>query len=263
MDPSYPIVFYVSGHGFGHTSRSVEVIHAILRRQPAATIIVKTSAPRRLFERTLAGRIGVVDLECDTGMIQIDSLNIDVTGSVRRAKAFQRTIPRLAAAEGAFLRHIEAGLIVGDIPPLAFAASAASGIPSIAIGNFTWDWIYEGYPEESPAELAEDIRRCYRHATKVLRLPMAGGFRGLDAKTTDIPFIARRSRRDADDVRRVLGLPPRAGGKPMVLLSFGGYGVEGLDTAALGGLEQYTIATTDIPSTAHHITPAPGILYIS
>ena len=34
-----------------------------------------------------------------------------------------------------------------------------------------------------------------------------------------------------------LGLPPRAGGKPLVLMSFGGYGVAGLDDRGLGASE--------------------------
>ena len=87
--------------------------------------------------------------------------------------------------------------------------------------------------------------------------------RGLEAITQDIPFIARKSRREPDDIRRVLGLPPRAGDKALVLMSFGGYGIEGLDTAALGALSGYTIATTDIPARQHSIKPAPGLLYLS
>ena len=96
MIPSYPIVFYVSGHGFGHTSRTTEVIHAVLRVVPQAPIIVKTSAPRRLFERTLEGRIELVDMACDAGMVQIDSLNVNTAESVRQAKAFHSTA-RLAS----------------------------------------------------------------------------------------------------------------------------------------------------------------------
>jgi len=33
MNPSYRIVFYVSGHGFGHTSRATAVIHALEARR--------------------------------------------------------------------------------------------------------------------------------------------------------------------------------------------------------------------------------------
>ena len=224
---------------------------------------MKTSSPRHLFDRALSGQIEFVELQCDSGMVQIDSLNVDTSESVRQAKSFQKELPRIAAGEGSYLRQRRAQLVVGDIPPLAFAAAAAAGIPSIAVGNFTWDWIYEGYPEESPFELSQQIRGLYREATKVLKLPMAGGFAGLDAITTGIPFIARESLRQRDEVRAALGLSPRADGTPLILMSFGGYGIEGLDTAAVGALPGYTVATTDLPTRDHAIAPARGLLYLS
>ncbi len=260
MNPSYPIVFYVSGHGFGHASRTIEVIQALLRRRPELPLVVKTSAPRQLFERALTGRIELIGLRCDAGMIQKDSLNVDTAASVREAKAFQNALPQLASAEATFLKERAARAVVGDIPPLAFVAAAAAGVPSIAIGNFTWDWIYDGYPEESPFELAQEIRAAYQKASAVLRLPMAGGFGGLDAVIRDIPFIARRSRHDTDTVRRTIGL--QQSDKRLVLMSFGGYGIEGLDTAALAALKDYTVVTTDLPVQAHDIQPVPGLLVV-
>jgi hypothetical protein len=258
MSPSYRIVFYVSGHGFGHTSRTIEVIHAVLRARPEARIVVKTSAPHRLFARTLEGRCELVEMQCDAGMVQIDSLNVDTAESIRQAVEFQTRVPALIATEAAYLRDTAARVVVADIPPLAVAAAHAAGIPSVAIANFTWDWIYEGHRDEPALQLARDIRQLYSNATIALRLPMAGGFEGLESVTRDIPFIARHSMRTTDDVRRALGLPPRAEGTPLVLMSFGGYGVTGLDTAALSGLKDYTIATTDLS-----FNPAPGVLYIS
>src|SRR5688572_10474837 len=264
MNPSYRIVFYVSGHGFGHTSREIAVIHAVLDARPDAEIVVKTSAPLRLFERTLPDRCELVELQCDAGMVQIDSLNLDAEESLRRAVEFQTHLPALAAVEAAHLRRTGARVVVGDIPPLAFAAANAAGIPSFAIGNFTWDWIYQSYRSESAAALARDIRRINQRATVALRLPMAAGFEGLESVTRDIPFVVRHSRRTQDDVRQALGLPPRAQGKPLVLMSFGGDGVAGLNTPALADLmTDYTIATTDVPAKDNAIKPAPGLLYIS
>jgi hypothetical protein len=263
MNPSYPIVFYVSGHGFGHTSRTVEVIEALVRRRPGTPVVVKTSAPQHLFERTLRGRIEFIAQQCDAGMVQIDSLNVDTAASVRQAKLFQSRLPVLAADEASFLRARRAQLVVGDIPPLAFAAAAEAHVPSLAIGNFTWDWIYEAYVEESPAELVMQIRETYERATKVLRLPMSGGFKDLQLITADIPFIARQSRRLSDEVRAALAIPASARHKPFVLMSFGGYGLSGMDTAALNALTNYTIATTDLPGQGHAIQPASGLLYLS
>ena len=261
MDPSYPIVFYVSGHGFGHTSRVIEVIEAVLRARPDLRIAVKTAAPKALFERTLAGRIAFIELECDAGVVQRDSLSIDAAETLRQANLFQARLPALAGAEGAFLKASAARLVVGDIPPVAFGAAAVAGIPSIGIGNFTWDWIYEGYPEQEPGAVALDIRRLYEHATLMLRLPMAAGFAGLEAITRDIPFIARQSRHTQNEVRRALGLAARPAGQPLVLLSFGRYGVNGLDGSALAALDRYVILTTIAPPPG--AGEAPNVLYIS
>ena len=134
-------------------------------------------------------------------------------------------------------------LVLGDIPPLAFAAAAAAGVPSVALGNFTWDWIYAGYPDVPPA-LLRAIRGAYAQASLVLRLPMSGGFEGLQATTRDIPFIARASRQHPDDVRRALGVPED---KPMVLTSFGAYGLENFDKASLDHLRDYTVITNESP----------------
>ena len=62
---------------------------------------------------------------------------------------------------------------------------------------------------------------------------------------------------------------PRSGcrraqsGKPLVLVSFGGHGVAGLDTSALARLKDYTIATTDLLARDHTVGPDPGLLHIS
>ena len=238
-------------------------MHALLRAQPAAHIVVKTSAPHRLFLRTLAGRCELVQLQCDTGMVQMDSLNLDAAASIRQAAAFQEHLPTLAATEAAYLRDAGAHLTVGDIPPLAASAARGAGIPCVLIGNFTWDWIYEDYRDDAAQALARDIRRHYQHATLALRLPMAGGFEGLAPITRDIPFIARRSQRTKDDVRAALGLPPRAHGKPLVLVSFGGHDIAGLDTAALARLHGFTVATTDSPRGDAANKPDSGVLHIS
>ncbi len=47
------IVFYISGHGFGHASREIEIINAIRQRRPDLPIVVRTGAKRWIFDLTL------------------------------------------------------------------------------------------------------------------------------------------------------------------------------------------------------------------
>ena len=72
MAATSALVFYVSGHGFGHAARVIEVINAILVRRPETRIGVRTAAPRWLFDLTVKGKITFSTLETDTGVVQID-----------------------------------------------------------------------------------------------------------------------------------------------------------------------------------------------
>lgn len=225
------IVFYISGHGFGHASRAIELIRAIRAQRPDARVIVRTAVPRWLFAPIAGTGVEIQALETDTGVVQIDSLTLDEEETARQAASFFAGFGHRVAIEAAFIRGVGADLVVGDIPPLACAAAEAGGVRSVAIANFTWDWIYGIYPafDRLAPDVIPAIRRAYATATRALRLPLHGGFEPMAAVIHDIPFIARRSERDPADTRRLLGL---SGDRPVVLPSFGGYGVD-LPLAAL------------------------------
>lgn len=220
-------VFAVSGHGFGHASRQTEIIRALHERRPDVEIDIRTSAPRWLFERALDFPFSFAAVELDTGVVQIDSLEVDVTGSIARAAAFHRSLDARVDAEARALTARGADLVVADVPPLACAAAARAGIPAMAVGNFTWDWIYAGYPETAALgpDLVRTLRGAYSRATAACRLPLHGGF-GAFETIVDVPLVARRSTREPGDVRRQLGLPRDAA---LALFAFGRYGIGTVD----------------------------------
>jgi hypothetical protein len=229
------IVFYVSGHGFGHASRAIEVINALIDRQPDLRIIIRSSVAPWLVTRTARPSVELSPAEVDTGVVQIDSLRLDAPGSIARAEAFMATFDARVESEVAFLREHHAVAAVSDLPALGIAAGAGAGIPSFALGNFTWDWIYEHY--DGGQAVADRIAEVYRQTTKALRLPMWGGFATFPV-IHDLPFVARRSRRDPQEVRQALGLPLD---RRIVLTSFGGYGLEALNGDALRQLDGYHV----------------------
>jgi hypothetical protein len=281
------LVFYISGHGFGHASRQIEIINSLSAGPPAlgaealakasprlATftrpgrrspgeggsrsvpvarpgILIRTSAPRWLFDRTLRIPFRWFERECDTGVVQIDSLHLDEAETVRRAGAFYATFPDRVAHEAAFLTEQQVQLVVADAPPLACAAAARAGIPAIVISNFTWDWIYSGYADrfatEAPSVLPV-IREAYRLTAEAWRLPMPGGFEGIE-RVDDIPFVARHARADLprEDVLAALDVPVD---RPVALSSFSQYGVNGFDVSLLDCLDDWTVVITgsDRPS---------------
>ena len=245
------VAFYISGHGFGHASRELELITAIAAARPDARFVVRTSVPAWLLE-TSPVPLDVRPCETDTGVAQIDSLALDEEETARRAAAFYGDFDRRVEEDATFLRDVQADLVISDIPPLACAAAARAGVPAVALGNFTWDWIYAAYP--AFIQLAPHAIPCmqaaYSATTLALRLPLHGGFEPMARVTANIPFIARRSTRDPEDTRRLLGVPA---GKPVVLASFGGYGVS-LPVDELSQSAHFTL----IVANRH---PPSGLLY--
>jgi hypothetical protein len=213
------VVFYISGHGFGHASRTIEVINTLVDRRPGLDVVVRSPVAPWLVQRTARPGVRLEPVECDTGVVQIDSLRLNEAATLRRARAFQDELPQRAAAEAAELARLGASLVVADIPPLAIAAARRAGLPSVALGNFTWDWIYAGY--DGGGDLAAGVGAVYADTTLALRLPMSGGFATMPA-VRDLPFVARRSTREPREVREALGLPLD---RRVALVSFGGYGL--------------------------------------
>lgn len=229
------IVSYISGHGFGHASRTIEVLNALADRAPDLRLHIRSSVAPWLVRATTRPGIELTPVVCDTGAIQRDSLSLDETETIRAATAFMATFDARVEAEAAVLRALGAGLVIADAPPLGIAAARSAGAPAVLLGNFTWDWIYAAYP--GGEAVAAEIGSVYGHADIALRLPLHGGF-ATCAQIHDLPFVARRSRRDRRDVREGLGLPHD---RPLALVSFGGYGVAGLDLDALATTPGYGI----------------------
>jgi L-arabinokinase len=236
------IVFYISGHGFGHATRDLEVIRQIHQQRPAARIVIRTSVPEWFLKKSTRAPIEVQPCETDTGIAQIDSLQLDEADTMRRAAAFYATFDGRVEVEASILENAGASVVVGDVPPLAFAAAARAGIPSIAFANFTWDWIYAGYPAfraDAPGVLMT-IGKAYANATLALRLPFAGGFETMRT-IRDVPLVGRRSRRTRDENRRLLDLEHH---RPVVLASFGGHGTA-IEYGRVASINDVTLALTD------------------
>jgi L-arabinokinase len=238
------VCFYISGHGFGHASREIEIINALGPRLPdGVEILIRTSAAHWLFERTVRVPFTYLPGVCDTGVVQFDSLRLDAQASVREAATFYADFDTRVAEEVGILQARDVRLVIADAPPLACTAAAMAGVPGIVISNFTWDWIYEGYGDLVTAQAPDvlpGIRDGYAAASAGWRLPMHGGFATIDP-IVDLPFVARHARHQRDDVRGMLGLPPD---RPLALSSFGGYGVRDLDLTRLDCLDTWTVVIT-------------------
>jgi L-arabinokinase len=239
------IVAYVTGHGFGHATRMSAVIGGLVERLSDLTVSIVSSAPEWLFRLNLTVPFRFRARALDVGVVQRDSIRLDAPGTLDAcARALERQ-GALIEEEATGLRREAANLVIADIPPAAFPIARRADIPGVGISNFTWDWIYADYVRSHPAygHLIETIRDAYSQADLFLRLPFHGPCDAFPV-VRDIPMVARRSGRSRQEVRRRLGLGET---RPVVLLSFGGFDLTGIDFGRVERLDDYLFLTTQTP----------------
>jgi len=250
--------YYISGHGLGHASRSCEIIAALRRRHRDVKVTVVSDAHPWFLRDALDPSVEVVRRSCDCGVVQRDSLVLDIPATAAACRQLSRDFGAQLAQESALLKRERVDLVVSDIPALPLVAAAHAGVPGVGVGNFTWDWIYRdlaGQCPECAAPLLEYAELCaggYRQATRILRLPFAPGEMG-GGGWEDVPLVARTARQARGATRAALGIPD---GVHLALVSFGGFGLEALDLTPLGGLGDWVfLAEGTLPANLPNLRP--------
>ncbi|WP_078129254.1 sugar kinase [Leptospira alexanderi] len=225
------ITYYVSGHGFGHISRSMEIILHLLRSFPDLEIDLVTVREKFLNTLSLSEedstnlkRLQVRKKVVDVGMIQKDSLSIDIRATEEKLKEFDLKKQYIQISEIDSCLDFETELIISDSASLPFMVADKIKIPSLFVGNFTWDFIYSGYTKESPVfeRTAKKLYEEYYHATFGLLLPFACPAPSLPEQK-QIGLVGRRPHLNKEAAKELFQLPKD---KIHLLFSFGAYGVE-------------------------------------
>ncbi|MCX6641642.1 MAG: hypothetical protein NTW14_14350 [bacterium] len=215
------IAIYTTAHGYGHASRSYEIAQTLVEQNAELKVYFISSAPDSFFAGQEHPRIIRRAARLDAGIRQIDSLQMDLLGTLTDLDHLATESESLISREAEALRKAAVSLVLVDLPFLAFEAATQAGVPAWGLSNFSWDWIYAAYLDEFPhLEVhIERIRRAYSLAEGVFRLPFHGGFDAF-RQIVDIPLVARRSRLSKDEIRHRLGLEENA---EVALFSFGGH----------------------------------------
>jgi hypothetical protein len=141
---------------------------------------------------------------------------------------------------------------VCDVPPAPLEAARLAGIPSVAVGNFTWVDIFarEARNFSEARELADFWREQYALATLAVRTPPAFPM-GYFPHIKSVEPIARRGKNIRTELLRALGLPRS---QKLVLLYFGTFGDNDLKVPEIPGVT--FLAMTKMPHPALEIDPA-------
>ena len=218
------LLFYVSGHGFGHATRIAALTVALRgRARTPLEIHVRSEAPEWLLrERNPELRYSSAPL--DVGMLQPNGLDLELERTLAAHEAFVRDFDSAVEREARFIRALAPDLVVSDVPALAFPSARRAETPGVAIANFSWDWILDFYAAAEPrfGAIAAHYREAYGQAQRLFRLPLHGDLSAFSARV-DTPLLVNRSSSTPAEARAALGLP-EADPRKLVLCSFGGFG---------------------------------------
>ena len=213
------IAYYVSAHGYGHGVRSCDIVRAVGRLYPQIDVHIVSNLPPAFLSNQLgSSRIPVRASAFDVGMVQLDSIRVDVDATLDRVERLYARRSELVAGEEAWLAEMGIDLAVVDIPALPLEAAARLGIPALAVGNFAWDWIYSGFLGRDSRwnRIVDIFREEYARADLLLRLPFSepmSAFRHIE----DIPLVASPGRPRREEISAIAGCDA---GRKWVLLSF-------------------------------------------
>lgn len=221
---SSTILFYVSGHGYGHARRTAQIIKSLQSRQADVQVHVRTTAPARIFASLPAEHVSSTQI--DAGMVEDDALTINPSATLAKLEELIARRDAVVADELSIVRSLRPGLIVADVPFMAGYVAEAAGVPCIAISNFTWDWICEPLFRDDPgfatryAKLLPVIRGGYARMSGALQLPF-GGLSDVLKPVIRVPLVAARSSVDRATIFACAGLDP-ADPRPRVLIGMRG-----------------------------------------
>ncbi|GMQ02603.1 hypothetical protein CsSME_00048747 [Camellia sinensis var. sinensis] len=213
--------YYVTGHGFGHATRVVEVVrHLILAGHD---VHVVTGAPDFVFTTEIQSpRLFLRKLVLDCGAVQADALTVDRLASLEKySETAVKPRDSILAMEVEWLNSIKADLVVSDVVPVACRAAADAGIRSVCVTNFSWDFIYAEYVMAAGnhhRSIVWQIAEDYSHCEFLIRLP---GYCPMPAfrDAIDVPLVVRRFHKSRKEARKELGIGEDV---KLVILNFGG-----------------------------------------
>jgi uncharacterized protein (TIGR00661 family) len=212
------IAYFISPHGYGHAARASAVMEAIYGIDPEIEFDIFTHIPSWFFENSLSGRFEYYSVLTDIGLVQRTPFEVNLSETIRRLNHF-------FPLDGSRIKNLanllimkRCRLIVCDIAPMGIAVAQASGIPSVLVENFTWDWLYEGYEEydERIKKYTIYLRELFDMADyHIQTAPMC---RPTSADLTTPP-VSRKARTSPIEIRKRLGIPEET---KSVLITMGG-----------------------------------------
>lgn len=119
------IVYYVSGHGLGHATRSYPIIESLLQKGFRITLVCSRSL--FVFDDLQSPNFDfrISDI-VDPGVIQSDAVTLDCEQTFKKQREYWKSSTWILEAETKWLRSLNPCLALLDAPPYPALACKVS-----------------------------------------------------------------------------------------------------------------------------------------
>ena len=202
-------------------------------------LIVVTTAPRWLLESYIEGDFIHRWKSFDVGVIQADSLNMDLSATLSKMEEYRRRERDIVAAEVEYINLNQVDLILADVPAMTVKIAQEAGIPCWMMSNFGWDFIYGAWGQEFEA-IANWLTQRYNGCDRLFRLPFAESMSSFPHQedvglTGGIPRYTQEQLREKYEIT--------AEKEKTVLLTFGGLGLTAIPYENIRGFPDWQFIT--------------------
>jgi hypothetical protein len=219
--PRLQIAVYISGHGYGHFTRTLNFL-SLFSHIGSYTFHIRTSSPLYAEHLTYA---------LHPNVIQTNAYQLDWQKSLHSLQTFDPSLPQIE--ETNFLKQHGIQAIISDASSLPCLLAYSLSIPSILITNFTFDSIFQALLEDAPQHTdkaalqlkVDEMSRQYALAHTVIRLPGYIPFLFDGPKIVDAPIHFRKATLNRNETLTGLGLQCLIE-KKILLHCFGGHDLD-------------------------------------
>jgi hypothetical protein len=213
--PALQIAVYISGHGYGHLTRTLNFL-SLFSRTGKYNFHIRTSSPLHLT------------YTLHPSVLQTNPYQLDVEQSLHSLQNFDSSFAQ--TEETHFLKEHNIQAVISDAVSLPCLLAHSLKIPSILITNFTFDSIFQALLDNAPTHMnnitlqlkIDEMSQQYALAHTVIRLPGYISFPFDGPRIVDAPMHFRKAMRDRNETFAGLGLQCLEE-KKVLLHCFGGY----------------------------------------
>ena len=213
------IAYFITPHGFGHASRATAVMQALQRIEPDIQFLVFTTVPQWFFQDQGINHLEYISCKHDVGLVQRNPFEEDLPATLKQLDDVYPYSSSIVNETVLRIKSANTDLVICDISPLGLVAARQSGIPSLLIENFTWDWIYQPFVNDYPQfqEFIDHLHHLYPLADYHVQAEPICDRNPTSPKLEQL--ISRSFTTPPTIIRKQLGINEN---EKMVLVSFGG-----------------------------------------